>query len=146
MTIRRLTAVDAPGVRNLNDQLGYPMSTEVVQSRIETILNRQDHAAFVAEKNGEVIGWIHVYVSHILESTNSFVEIGGLVVDEEQRGLGVGKALVKAVEEWTIQSGFDDIRLRSAIKRVEAHKFYESLGYRIVKTQMRFEKKLIHSE
>jgi GNAT superfamily N-acetyltransferase len=114
--------------------------------RLQCILNRPEHGAFVAEQEGSVVGWIHVYVAHIIEAPNSYVEIGGLVVDESQRGTGIGRALIEAAEDWTRRSGFDDIRLRSASKRVEAHKFYESLGYRIVKTQMRFEKKLIHSE
>lgn len=143
MTIRKMVLDDFKAVCALNGQLGYPMTEFMAYERLQCILDRPEHGAFVAELEGKVIGWIHVYVAHILEARDSNVEIGGLVVDETHRGAGVGKALVKQGEEWTLQSGFDEIKLRSAIKRTEAHKFYESLGYQIVKTQVRLEKKLI---
>ena len=34
-----------------------------------------------------MLGWIHCFVAHILESPQSYVEIGGLVVDESARGI-----------------------------------------------------------
>ena len=137
-----MTANDAQSVGDLSGQLGYPLSEETIQSRISTVLNRPEHIVFVAEINGGVVGWIHVYIAHLIEAANSYAEIGGLVVDDACRGKGVGKALVKAAEDWTTKCGFDDIRVRSASRRVEAHQFYEKLGYRLVKTQMRFEKNL----
>ena len=142
MTIRRIQIADAKRVSELTGQLGYPMHESIVSDRILNILHRDEHAAFVAEQEGRVLGWIHVYVTHILESPVSSVEIGGLVVDESHRGHGIGKALVKAGEDWTRENGFEDIRVRSASKREEAHAFYERLGYQLVKTQMRFQKKL----
>ena len=142
MTIRKMTVADAKAVGELSGQLGYPMPESLVLERIASVVDRDEHAAFVAVIDDGVVGWIHVYVSHIIESPNAYVEIGGLVVEEKFRGQGVGKALVSAGENWTLLSGFDDIRLRSASKRTEAHAFYEKLGYQMVKTQMRFTKKL----
>lgn len=137
-----MTEEDTAAVCILSGQLGYPMSAETIQSRIATVLGLPQHTAFVAEINGEVVGWIHVYIAHLIEAASSYAEIGGLVVDEQCRGHGVGKALVRAAEDWTIKSGYADIRVRSASRRVDAHQFYEKLGYRLVKTQMRFEKSL----
>ena len=137
-----MTPSDAPSVGQLNEQLGYPMPEANVIKRIQTVLSQPESAAFVAEVDGAVVGWIHIYVAHIIEAENSYVEIGGLVVDETQRGQGIGTALVKAAERWTIENGFCDIRVRSAIKRVEAREFYEKRGFHVVKTQLRFEKKL----
>ena len=144
--IRKMVQDDFKAVCALTKQLGYPMLELRMYERLQCILNRPEHGAFVAVLDGSVIGWIHGYVAHILEAPVSFVEIGGLVVDESHRGTGIGRALINAAEDWARSGGFDDIRLRSATKRVEAHKFYESLGYQIVKTQLRFEKKLNHSE
>ena len=138
-----MTAADAKAVGELSGQLGYPMSESVVLGRIASIVDRDEHAAIVAVIENAVVGWIHVYVSHIIESPCAYVEIGGLVVDEDFRGQGVGKALVTEVENWALQGGFDDIRVRSASRRTEAHAFYEKLGYELVKTQMRFAKKLV---
>ena len=138
-----MTALDAQAVSDLSGQLGYPLSEETIHSRIVSVLGQPQHAAYVAEIEGCVVGWIHVYIAHLIEASHSYAEIGGLVVNEASRGKGVGKALVRAAEEWTISEGFDDIRVRSASRRIEAHQFYEKLGYRLVKTQMRFEKNLL---
>jgi GNAT superfamily N-acetyltransferase len=133
---------DAEAVSRLSAQLGYPMPESTVHDRINTVLNQPGHAGFVAESDGKVVGWIHVYVAHIIEAPYSYTEIGGLVVDENMRGKGVGCELVQAVERWSLANGFDDIRVRSASKRTDAHAFYARLGYKFVKTQMRFEKSL----
>jgi GNAT superfamily N-acetyltransferase len=137
-----MTPSDAESVCSLSEQLGYSMPVSTTQNRILTVLDQPGHCAFVGEQDGVVVGWIHLYISHIIESTNSHVEIGGLVVDEACRGQGIGKALVQAGENWTLKCGLLDIRLRSAVKRIDAHAFYEKLGYQLVKTQMRFQKKL----
>ena len=63
------------------------------------------------------------------------VIIVGLVVGERHRRHGVGRALVKAVTEWTRKLGHTTIRVRSNAARVEAHDFYPALGFERTKTQ-----------
>ena len=133
---------DFKAVCALTNELGYPMLELRMYERLQCVVDRPEHGAFVAERQGAVVGWIHVYVAHIIEAPNSYVEIGGLVVDENHRGAGIGRALVAAAEGWARQNWFDDIRVRSASKRTDAHAFYEKLGYQLVKTQMRFQKDL----
>ena len=134
---------DADSVAALSGQLGYPMSGKEVKARISLVGKNPEHGALVAENGtGRPLGWIHVYVAHLIESPNSYVEIGGLVVDADTRGQGVGKALVMAAEKWAIEHGYDDIRVRSQTKRTDAHAFYQHLGYELQKTQLRFVKKL----
>ncbi|MFB3920620.1 MAG: GNAT family N-acetyltransferase [Terriglobia bacterium] len=87
------------------------------------------------------VGWVHVFVCHLVES-DAFTEIGGLVVDEKWRGAGIGRLLVEQAEAWARAKGCTSIRLRSNIIRQEAHQFYSKLGYRIVKTQHAFTKTL----
>jgi len=50
--------------------------------------------------------------------------------------------LVEAAEEWAVMRGLDVMSLRSNFLRVEAHAFYEHLGYKVVKTQNAFRKRL----
>jgi GNAT superfamily N-acetyltransferase len=144
--LRNVEIGDADAITRLSEQLGYPMSVAETAQRLQLIIGFKEHGAFVAEWDGQVVGWIHVYAAHLLESPASYVEIGGLVVDEACRGKGVGRALVQKAEEWTTENGFDDIRVRSASRRAEAHAFYQRLGFDLVKTQMRFRKDLKNSK
>lgn len=142
MTIRPMLVSDAKAVSNLSGQLGYPMEASQTEERMLLILAQPDQALFVVDCDGEVAGWIHLTISHPLVAATSNVEIAGLVIDERFRGQGFGKALVKKAEAWTLEQGLFDLKLRSAMKRTEAHRFYQDLGFSISKTQARFEKNL----
>ena len=63
------------------------------------------------------------------------VEIMGLSVGSDVRRMGVGRALVKAVEAWAQQIGDRQIVVRSNVVRPESHPFYEKIGYKRKKTQ-----------
>ena len=89
----------------------------------------------------EVAGWAHVYRYPNVQSELR-VEVAALVVDEVCRGRGVGKALMRRTEEWAAELGCVAVSLRSNVTRDGAHRFYQGLGYAVVKTQHAFRKKL----
>jgi GNAT superfamily N-acetyltransferase len=66
-------------------------------------------------------------------------QICGLVVNENERGQGIGRKLVKYVEALFNNNG--KIRVRCNIKRELVHKFYSNLEYTLSKEQKIFEKK-----
>ena len=123
----------------LATQLGYPSSPEDVAKRLALIPHDGDHAVLVAVLAGRVVAWVHAYVCHLVESDTQ-VEIGGLVVDQNCRGRGVGRGLMERADEWARTKGCKVVFLRSNIIRGEAHRFYKSLGYTHVKTQHAFRK------
>jgi len=126
----------------LATQLGYPSTAAEVRRRLGRILKQPGHAVFVAEKSDVgVVGWAHVFV-HALVESDTFAEVGGLIVDERERGQGIGKGLMARVESWARARGARNVSLRSNIIRKDAHAFYEKLGYRIIKTQLAFRKSL----
>jgi GNAT superfamily N-acetyltransferase len=140
VTIRAAKAEDAPAMAGLCGQLGYPSATDEVGRRLAVLLARPDHAVFVAEREGVgVVGWVHVYLSPLLERDLQS-EIGGLVVDEAHRGLGAGRVLMAQAERWTAEHGGHAVRLRSNVIRKEAHEFYRRLGYEDIKTSHTFHK------
>ncbi|OLT63268.1 hypothetical protein BJP37_13075 [Moorena bouillonii PNG] len=55
--------------------------------------------------------------------------VDDLVVDESWRNRGIGKKLMKYVENLAYSEQCQYIRLASGISKTEAHKFYKSLGY-----------------
>jgi GNAT superfamily N-acetyltransferase len=131
---------DVDAIAGLSGQLGYPVTGPDTGRRLGSILDRSDHAVFIATgAAGEPVGWIHVGATHRLEA-GPFAEIGGLVVDAANRGGGIGAALVKAAEEWARARGFELVRVRSNVARPGARGFYERLGFREIKTQAVFGK------
>ncbi len=101
-----------------------------------------DNVVFVAENfDREVIGWLHVSVSHLLEVPLR-AEINGLVVGEGQRSKGAGALLLNAVEDWARKKKCSSMSVRSNVIRERAHAFYERHGYEHYKTQKAFRKPL----
>lgn len=47
-----------------------------------------------------------------------------------------------SIEDYALKNNISYIRLNSNVRRIEAHKFYESIGYVYDKTQKRLIKKL----
>lgn len=102
---------------------------------------RDRHLVLVAERAGRVVGWIQLSTVLALES-GAFGEIRGLVVHEEERGRGVGSALVGAGERWAGRLGLLEVRVRSNVVRERTHAFYERLGYARLKSQVVFKRRL----
>lgn len=142
LSIRRLTAEDAEAAAELSSQLGYANSCDELRERIEETSRSTDRVAFAAVVDGEVVGWIDAATERHLQSCVCAV-IGGLVVREDTRGLGVGRRLCVAVEEWARSRSIPVVRVRSQIKREDAHRFYLRDGYEKVKTSLVFEKRVI---
>lgn len=140
LNIRKATVADSPAIAELSGQLGYPVGADVMRDRLERFLPRPDHAIFVAETT-EPVGWIHGAEHELLE-VSRHCEIWGLVVAKGQRGLGVGRRLVDAVEQWARGRGLTEISVRSNVIRPESHPFYERVGYTRYKTQHAYRKRL----
>ncbi len=143
VTVRLMTRTDVAEVTRLSAVLGYEENEEACARRFEQLQGRQEHALFVAEMaTAKLGGWIHLCEQYALES-EPFVEIKGLVVDASRRRASVGKALVSAGESWARGLGFQRLRVRSNVSRVEAHLFYPSLGFVLQKTQTVYEQRLM---
>lgn len=142
IVIRKVEESDIDGIAPLCSQLGYPCTSEEVIGRINKLMDDDDHVIFIAMNlDGNIVGWVHSYIYKLFYADKA-AEIGGLVVDESVRRLGVGYKLMKAVEEWARLKECGVVGVRSNSKRVEAHKFYQDIGYEKVKEQYRFNKYL----
>jgi PhnO protein len=145
ISIRRLSVDDAAAAAELSSQLGYPSSPGDFRKRIEELSHTTDRVAFAAVvdgQHGQMVGWIDAAMERHLQSPASAV-IGGLVVREDMRGQGVGRRLCMEVEEWARSRSVPLVRVRSQIKREDAHRFYLRDGYRKVKTSLVFEKPVL---
>src|SRR5258708_12813222 len=93
--------------------------------RLGEVLHRpRNGAVWVAEASaGEVIGWLHVSATPLLEVPLR-AEVNGLVVDEKQRSLGAGAKLLEVAERWAAAKGCESMSVRSNVVPQRAHRFY----------------------
>jgi GNAT superfamily N-acetyltransferase len=140
--IRKARRSDAERIAQLCGELGYPATPAQIVTRLRQLKPASKHGVFVAESVDVAIGmvgWVHVSVSHLLES-DVRAEVNGLIVAAGQRGAGAGAKLLEAAEEWARRHGCRGMNVRSNVIRERAHGFYERSGYEHYKTQKAFRK------
>jgi len=141
-TIRSPEPKDFERMANLAEQLGYPCTANQIGERLAGIDKSKDYVVFVAQlPGGQIAGWIAAYIFRAVE-LDICAEISGLIVDEQVRSRGIGKALLEAVEKWARSYGCNAISVHSKNERVRAHVFYIRNGYQYIKSQKYFQKML----
>lgn len=100
------------------------------------------HTVFVAVDDASaVLGFAYAHGTELLLLDRT-AELAALVVTASARGKGIGERLVDAVMRWARTAGFASLRLRSSVVRVDAHRFYERLGFTRSKQQVVFDRGL----
>lgn len=142
VTTRRATLADAPAIAALNrDDLGYDHPVDATGSALADALGRERELVVVAESDGLVVGYVQAE-EHRLVYEPLLVNVMGIAVSSAARRLGVGAALMDAVEAWARERGAHGLRLVSGETRLDAHAFYERLGFTATKRQMNYRKPL----
>lgn len=137
--IRPATPDDSERLAALFTQLGYPTPASTIRERLQRLSDAT--TVFVAVERDEPTGVVAV------ELYDDFVVgrravILGLVIDELARNRGIGATLLRAAEIWAAQRNAPLLVVRSNVIRDDAHRFYAREGYRRVKSQHIFEKRL----
>ena len=128
ISVRSARPSDADEVAHLTAQLGYDDEGSALAARFARILAQADQRLLIAELDGRPVGWLHAVIWEFVE-TDAFVVIAGLVVDRAHRKRGIGRTLMRQAEEWAGERACSFVRLWSSSGRIEAHRFYEQLGY-----------------
>ncbi len=91
-------------------------------------LSYPDSRAFVAERDGEVMGFVCVSErAHFTGEVDAY--IGELVVSKAAEGAGVGRALVAAAEDWGRARGRKRVVVDTGAANIAARRFYAALGF-----------------
>ncbi|WP_217237147.1 GNAT family N-acetyltransferase [Streptomyces sp. AC555_RSS877] len=86
-----------------------------------------DH--LVAELGGRIVGYVRLAYPTSLACNAHVRQIQGLAVAEEARGAGVGRALLRAVQDESRRQGARRITLRVLGHNTPARRLYESEGF-----------------
>jgi ribosomal protein S18 acetylase RimI-like enzyme len=136
VTIRPAREADAEQVAALMTELGYPSTAESVKDRLCASLNSQASRCLVAQADNEVIGVMSAELIPYFPTGSTICRVTSLVVSSRHRGRGVGEKLVSAAATFAREHGCTGIEVTSAERRVDAHRFYERLGF--ARTGLRF--------
>ena len=136
--MRPIRQEDAVPVCRLSKQLGYILTERQTFDNITRVLKDPKHLALVALDGDLIIGWVHAFETATLES-EPFIELAGLVVDEDYRSKGIGNLLVSRIKEWCASMTIATLRVRSNVIRINAHRFYINQGFEELKQQKVFQ-------
>ena len=103
-----------------------------------TQLRRPDVAVFVAERGGEVLGYVYAAVEphswKELRDEAGFIH--DIVVDERGRRAGMASALMGHAIEWLRERGMPRVVLGTADKNHAAQRLFSALGFRRTMIEM----------
>ena len=138
--LRDLKVTDVASICEINKEaLGYSFSTEETASQLARLSQDSHHflLGYEDDASHELLGYVHAEVYESLYSKAGF-NILALAVLPQAQGQGIGKSLLQGLEEAAKRRGYEFIRLNSADHRLDAHAFYEKVGYTCDKVQKRF--------
>jgi len=126
MSIRIATVNDAPQIKILLDQLGYPTVDGDLENKINLLLHHPDHELIVFNNVSAVMS-IHFIPQ--LALAGDFALISYFAVDETVRSTGIGKKMEEYCVKLATDRGCERIQVKCNIRRTDAHRFYERQGY-----------------
>ena len=134
MEVREARPEDWPQVSALLAELGRPdvrgADDEAEHERaFVRYLGRDDAVALVAEDDGRLIGFVDVEFRQRLNFATLQAWVPDLVVAEDARGTGAGRALLAEAERLARERGCWGMSLESANWRDSSHAFYEHVGW-----------------
>lgn len=127
--VRAAVPADAADLARLSGQLGYPATPQEMAERVALLLRDGQGALLVAADYGPVVGVIALHWCVMLHQPRPVARITTLIVDERERGRGIGRLLLKAGAQSARQAGCDVVELTSGMQRAEAHGFYRAQGF-----------------
>lgn len=148
--IEKAQAADLDSIQKLYIQLFSLMAKfqpsnykEAEQNRefLKEIISKGSFGVLVAKDEEQVVGFIIVQEQSTPPYTclvqHKFAYIIDLVVDEQQRGRGLGKSLLDAAEHWAKNKGLDYLELGVLEENAPAKDLYLKEGYTVATNIMR---------
>ncbi|MEM9887502.1 MAG: GNAT family N-acetyltransferase [Bacteroidota bacterium] len=140
--IRRADESDFETINSYINELEKTVFDKNIQHEIysENISNEKN-IYLVATKFDQVIGYLSCHTQNLLHHSGRVGEIQEMFVSHENRGLGIGKALVDKLKTISINENILQLEVTSNIKRNKAHRFYQNQQFE--ETHKKFVFKLI---
>jgi GNAT superfamily N-acetyltransferase len=92
-------------------------------------LAKQDSVFYLAESQGEALGFTQLYPAFASLSLAPIWILNDLYVEPAARGRGVGEALMDAARTLALSNGAAELMLQTARTNATAQRLYEKLGW-----------------
>lgn len=106
--------------------------------KLKQLMANENAAAFVAERDGELVGWSNVSQRQNFITKEKYADFHSIYVAPSQRGGGVVSALVNAVFDWCRQQKLDKVVFRTRADNERMKAVLARVGFR--PTQIYYEK------
>ena len=104
---------------------------ESYYSAFEQIHNDRNHELIVAEREGEVIGTLHLmFLPSVSFQGRLRAQVESVRVDRRFQSQGIGSELMRWTIERAKKCGAHVVQLTTHKTRADAHRFYERLGFK----------------
>lgn len=104
---------------------------EAYYAAFEQIESDSNHELIVAERNGEVIGTLHLMFLPSLSFQGGLrAQVESVRVDKQFQSQGIGGAMMQWSMQRAKQRGAHVVQLTTHKSREDAHRFYERLGFK----------------
>lgn len=123
--IKDITAIN----KLLNKELGKCVDIDTLKSTVSNMIEDSNYRIFVAEKNGNVIGFMGIHFGLAFEIDGKVMRIIALAVKEDYQHQGVGTVLLSYAELFAQKNNAVIIGVNSGLTRASAHSFYENKGF-----------------
>ena len=131
LTIRTAQSADVDILQSLYRQLVDDENVRATASQIDILEDDARTRLLVCEVEGRVRGTVLVCLcADAMYAEQPFAVVENLVVDQECRGNGIGQALLREVERFCLSRNCSKMMLLSSASRVDAHRFFEQVGFR----------------
>jgi glucosamine-phosphate N-acetyltransferase len=108
---------------------GKPLDFVSLRSVYDRALGSERQVYLCAVLDQQVIGFGSLAIKSNLWSEAFVGYVDEMIVDEAQRGRGVGSQILDYLTSWARERGCNRIELDSAFHRKDAHAFYEHRGF-----------------
>lgn len=132
--IELATLEDKTRLAELYEQLASrPSILDKLEEELQNVLSRPEYRLVVArDEDGKAVGTAMGVICHdLVGECKPFMVIENVVVDKDARGGGIGRIIMEDLESHASGQGCGYIIFVSGAERVEAHRFYASMGYEL---------------
>lgn len=109
---------------------GEPIPLDVLRARWRAMQRYPDYLCYFAEAGGTVVGTLSMIVFPVLSgAAGAEAVVESVVIRPPFRGCGYGRAMIREAIALAADKGAYKLALSSSLRREDAHRFYESLGF-----------------